>query len=211
MGWASDTAEEFRKLPPAGKIAVGLTGLAVVGIGFYEYQKSKSSSPAISAAGTPSTDTQGAQTQGLPFLPFGTTALTDSSGNPVAFINPQTPSPATNPPPKSGPPAKSGPLFGSSLPSGVRDILGFHAVINGSQWTIVPGPKGRVWGVPGFVSGQTAANTAIGPNQKQLLVAPATAGKGGGPDSKPVVVQRYEVKENGHIHAHKYQLGQPMK
>src|SRR6266566_3727062 len=99
MSFMSDGISEFRKLPKGGKIAVAAALVGVAGLGYIEYRKSKSTSAGLSTSASPSTDTQAAQSSQLPFLPFGSTALTDSSGTPFAFVNPPSSTPTSTPTP----------------------------------------------------------------------------------------------------------------
>src|SRR6266704_4412232 len=260
MAFFSDFVTEYKKAPPVGKIAIVGIGVAVAGIGFYEYRKSKTSSSGLSTtAGTasPSTDlsgtnnSQGAVTSlpnsngGQTPIVSGLSPLFDALGNLIGWTG--TP-PATNNPPPSGTPENTpysnpgggpptgGPsgnawnpfaaLFGKA-PAGFQDVLGNHATINNQVWTIVPGSSGRIWGVPGSVSAQTAANTPIAQGQKQLLYQgggqlrkqnyggqsvtrgyQAGPNQGGGEEEKADeqahiphrVVQRYVVSTHGHMH-----------
>jgi nucleoid-associated protein YgaU len=91
-------AEQFKQLPTGGKIAIVGVFVLVAGIGYYEYTKGKSSGIGASSPTTTLGGSTGVGSQ-LPTLPFGTTALTDANGNPVAFINPQTPTTPTPSPP----------------------------------------------------------------------------------------------------------------
>ncbi len=214
MGFAQDGIEEFKKLPTGGKVAVAGVFLLVAGVGFYEYRKSQSTSSGLSttaSTASPSTDTQAAQQSQLPFLPYGSTALTDASGTPFAFVNPApTSTPASTSTGTTTPNPRT-PLL-SSLPSNFpKWVLGSTANVNGQLFTLVPGgtPSNPVlYGVPGRVSTQTALNTPIQPGGKQVLYA----GKGGGPmRSRGMgggVITRYEVKQNGHINAVKYRVNE---
>ncbi len=258
MAFFSDFVTEYKKAPPVGKIAIVGIGIAVAGIGFYEYRKSKTSSSGLSTtAGTasPSTDlsgtnnSQGAVTSlpnsngGQTPIVSGLSPLFDALGNligwtgtPPATTGGNTP-PPNNPPPSGtentpySNPGGSNPggnawnpfaaLFGKA-PAGFQDTLGNHATINNQVWTIVPGSSGRIWGVPGSVSAQTAANTPIAQGQKQLLYQGGGQlhkqnyggqNQGGGdeeiadmPRSHKKVVQKYVVSTHGHMHAVSYEV-----
>lgn len=109
--WVGDTAEEFKKLPPAGKIAVIGAFIAAAGIGFYEYRKNKSSGATL-AAGTTAAGTDpnaggglqspfpsipGANGSSVPVLPSGLQAIFDGQGNLIGWQpapTPTTPTPA---------------------------------------------------------------------------------------------------------------------
>lgn len=94
--WLGDATEEFKKLPPAGKIAVVAGFILVAGIGYYEYNKSKSTSSGVSGQASPSTDLSGAganqyptvpggNTGQVPVLPGGLQPLYDPQGNLIGF------------------------------------------------------------------------------------------------------------------------------
>ena len=54
MGWLEDAADEFRKLPPAGKLAVGAAGVGVALLAYAQYRSRQSgaSASAANSAGT---------------------------------------------------------------------------------------------------------------------------------------------------------------
>lgn len=221
MAWLSDAVKEFKKLPTPGKIAILALFVAVAGIGYYEYAKSKNTAAGVAnstggAAGT--TDTTGAaggyfpstnvNGNNIPIIPPGYSAIFDSLGNLIGYQqNPtQTPSPTPNPTPTPNPnpngckpgvfyipgsPCYNGPNhtlktppyiphFSNEPPNagssplipfgtkGIPNVLGAHYTYGGTNFTIVPGSNGRIWGVPGNLTGAQAKNTPA----KLLLYGP---------------------------------------
>lgn len=112
-------------------------------------------------------------TTGLPYaveglVPAGGLAGGGNTTTPVT--NPVTPPSGTafNP-------------FKPVLPQGttVPATGGSIFTYSGQQYTIVPGPGGRIWGALGKMSYSQAQNTPIGPGSKVLLTAPASYYKPG--------------------------------
>ncbi len=155
--------------------------------------------------------------------PNGTTTPTPSP-NPSPSPKPN-PNPGPSKPPKTPPstPPASPPVFSpftalfGAPPTGFQDILGNTTTINNQVWTVVPGSSGRIWGVPGKVSTQTALNAPIGPGQKQLLYQGQGGGVmkqnyGGGNEEIADMprstrrVQRYVISTAGHMHATSYEV-----
>src|SRR6266581_7459385 len=85
MAFFSDFVEEYKKAPPVGKIAIVGIGVAVAGIGFYEYRKSKTSSSGLSTtagAASPGTDLSGTNnSQGA------VTSLPNSNGGQTPIVS----------------------------------------------------------------------------------------------------------------------------
>jgi len=188
MAFLSDSVTEFKKLPTGGKIAIGAIFVGVAALGYYAYRKGGTgigtSSPAASV--TPGV-------QGLPSFPFGTTALTDSSGNPVAFINPPAPGP-TVPAPRGPAPAPS--LFETFFgPSGEK-------VYNASM---VPGlGPTKTWLGGTDIHGQRVWFTAPGIKQGLYYTNQPTGHGGPGLPStrimpSQIVQPRYALNGNGHM------------
>lgn len=111
--WVGDSIEEFKKAPTGGKVALVAIFVLVGGIGFYEYNKSKSSSSGVSGNASPSTDTTGGGAsqypivpgsgQGnVPVLPGGLSAIFDPLGNLIGWQPTPTPTPTPTPAPKPG-------------------------------------------------------------------------------------------------------------
>lgn len=113
--WLGDAVEEFKKAPTPAKIGIVVAFVAVAGIGFYEYNKSKGSSSGVSGASSPSTDLQagnnggaqqfstvpGGNTGTVPVLPAGLQPLFDAAGNLIGFEPSSTPT-TTTPAPGGG-------------------------------------------------------------------------------------------------------------
>lgn len=135
MGWVQDSIEEFRKLPPAGKIALGAAGVGVAVLGYLQYRNSQNSqaNAAQSAANS-------AAANGL--------ALSNATGIPGVFASnaPQPPATAS-----SGAPANN---FVPHVANGVIDIFapGFwttqepHTVSENGGPTVTSAPtRTRSW------------------------------------------------------------------
>lgn len=92
-----------------------------------------------------------------------------------------TPTPVSTPHPTPTPSTLPHPVLpqGTRVPAQAGSFFSF----NGQNYTIVPGPGGRIWGVLGHVSLQQAQQTPIG-SQKVLLMAPASY-YGGSTSSSP--------------------------
>ncbi|SRR6266567_3889571 len=211
MGWLEDTSNEYKKLPTGGKIAVVGTLLLVAGVGFYEYRKNKGSTSGIGPS-SPNTSLQPGQSSGLPSFPTGTTLLSDPNGNPIGTLQPPAPPVQNTPPPPGGTPAP-GPgnpfvaLFHDlSFLGGKPPTLGRVVNANGQVWTLVPGGSGRIWGVPGQVSSQTALNAPIQPGGKQLLFGGSGGGEVQSSAFSKQVKQHYIIQQNGHMHAEKVEV-----
>ncbi len=119
----------------------------------------------------------------VPILPPGYTPIYDSQGNLIGWEPPGT-APPTQQPPASPPIWQGNPIWSNvpgstatgnplipqgKLPSG-NYVLGSQLVWGGQTYTTVPGAGGRLWGVPGTMSGKAADMTAA----KILLYAPAS-------------------------------------
>jgi len=153
-----DVAEEWHKLPTWGKFAVGGLFIAVAGIGYYEFSKSKSSgvTPQGSSAGS-AADLAGAganqfptvpggNTGTVPVLPGGVCPVFDSSGNLVAFGPCTAPTSTSKPPPvvkkhpKSNPPPVHKHHHVNNLPS-TRVASSSHAPTSHAS---KPKPKPKI-------------------------------------------------------------------
>ena len=102
MGWIEDSIEEFKKLPPAGKIAVGGAALGVAILAYAHYRSNQNSVGSGSA---------GSVTGAFPGV-VGVPSSTDSAGGVWTF-----------------PPISSGSTGGAGSPSGGRPILPPRPVI----------------------------------------------------------------------------------
>ena len=71
MGWIEDSIEEFRKLPPAGKLAVGGVTVGVVILAIAQARSSGSSATSASPANTTATTTPTGAVGTLPSLTTG--------------------------------------------------------------------------------------------------------------------------------------------
>ena len=60
MGWIEDSVEEFRKLPTAGKVAVGGAAVGVAILAYAQYRASQASGASSSTSSTGTTDPTGA-------------------------------------------------------------------------------------------------------------------------------------------------------
>ncbi|SRR6266496_2042194 len=120
MGWAEDTVQEFKKLPPAGKIAVGGVVVAVAGFAVYQYiQSKKGSSTSVNVSGaTPASGADAGALMGglqspwgqtpttagngitVPIVPTGVNPLFDALGNLIGWQQ-QAPTTAVAPPPST--------------------------------------------------------------------------------------------------------------
>ncbi len=203
--WLGDAASEWRKLPTGGKIAVGLVGLAVIGVGYYEFTKGKSSGISPSGTNAPSgADLSGAgagqyptvpggNTGTVPILPGGVCPIFDSSGNLVAFGPCTGSTSGTNQPP--GPtPSPSG-----DCPTGMHKgkisglckcneknmiNLGDHCIPIGSNKT-------------NTASSNTAQQSSDVSTQRPSLAMASVGGTQFVPSTRQG--QRYITNDNGHM------------
>lgn len=199
MAEFGDIAKEFHKLPTGGKIFFAVAIVGAAGVGFYEYQKSKSG---VSGVSSPSTDTQSAQGyptvpgsgQGsVPVLPGGMSPIFDPLGNLIGWQpTPTTGGTTTTPPPSPSPDGGGGgsgstyniwqPLLAPGTykgPSYSNLKWGTTYTYNGTTYQLGTGPGGRLWGVP--VTGNTTLtptqwqNTPIAQGKKVLITEPTSA------------------------------------
>lgn len=153
MAWLQDGIEEFKKLPTAGKIAVGVTFLGIAGIGFYEYKKganqSSSTQGATSSSGLATTDNGNAASS------FGGVDLSSLATSIAGLINTQP----VNTPISSGSTTTGTPSTGTTTttsPSGSTSSNGSSSSSSGSSsshanGTSFSGPTG----VPHYVANGT--------------------------------------------------------
>lgn len=197
MGVLGDTIDEFKKASNTEKVFIVGGVVAAVAIMLYV----RNQAGGASSGGTPVSSGTGLQSGGgggggiqtvpgpnssnVPILPPGLNPIFDSSGNLLGYQPIQQGPLPTNP--ISHPPASFNPRIpavpqGTKVPSRLGDIFNFQ----GTQYTIVPGPGGIIYGAVGKMSPQQAQNTAIGPG-KYVLTGPAsyynmtTPKSGGGP------------------------------
>jgi len=138
MGMAADFAEEFKKLPPGGKWAVGGVAVLVAGIGFYHYKTRGQTASGV--AGTPSNQ----QPSGIGNLSaLDTQSLAQSIAGFVNARSPSNPAPTgqgtVTPVPTPGPtgtptrPVGSPPLYnGTGLPTRNPNGIGPAIITQGS-------------------------------------------------------------------------------
>ncbi len=71
--WIQDTEEEFKKLPPWGRVAVGVVVVGVVALAYYQYRK-----------GAAASTTPGATATDASLLPGAASGGVDANGNPIS-------------------------------------------------------------------------------------------------------------------------------
>jgi hypothetical protein len=118
MGWAQDTIQEYKKLPPAGKIGVGVVVVGVAGFAVYSYLQSKNSTsttPSLTGGTSTGSSDAGSLMGGLqspygqvpttagngvtvPIVPTGVNPLFDALGNLIGWQQ-QAPTTTVTPPP----------------------------------------------------------------------------------------------------------------
>lgn len=200
MGVLEDTIGEFKKASPQEKVFIVGGVVAAVAILLYVRSQSQSggASPA-SVGGSGSAASQGGgggiqtvpgpNSSSVPILPPGLNPIFDNQGNLLGYQPiTQNPNPLAPPPTSTNnafnPRAPALP-FGTNVPSKLGDVFNFQ----GTNYTIVPGPNGIIYGAVGKMTPQQAQNTPLGTG-KYVLTAPIsvyqqyklpTVKQGGGP------------------------------
>lgn len=115
--WLGDAVEEFKKLPPAGKIAVGVVILGVAGLAFYEWRQSAQGNNASvggslvpggsseeGAASSPRSifPNVASGNENVPLLPSGVNPIYGPGGGLVGFQSPPGSTGGANSPGSSG-------------------------------------------------------------------------------------------------------------
>lgn len=143
-----DFVEEFKKAPPAGKIAIIGVGVLIVGIAVYLHNKSKANTPAQAA--TPAS--------------MGTAG---AGGIPPTY-NP----PASNGNPPGRPPASGTPIGQKKPPASSSPVARGRPIIAGPVRTVAPPSKQRV-----ATQGQQKARAYQPPAQTKMTVLQTRAGQ----------------------------------
>ena len=176
MAEFGDVVNEFKQAKPAEKTMIVLGIGAVIIIALYLHNKS------TSAGGTPVGGTAAPSNAGgiqtvptasggsVPILPPGLTPIFDSMGNLLGYQpQPTQSTTVTTTAAGSNNYNPFTPLYGQA-PKGFNTAT-LHQNIHGLPYTVVAGPLGRTWGVPGNETLAEAQQTPIGqaPGQKVLL------------------------------------------
>ena len=202
MGVLGDTLDEFKHASKTEKVFIVGGVAAAIAIMLYVRNQASGSqgSPGVGGSGS-AASLQGSSAQGgiqtvpgpnssqVPILPPGLNPIYDGLGNLIGYqpiTQGQLP-PAQTPPLPSTPfnPRSPALPYGTTVPSKLGDLFSYQ----GTQYTIVPGPSGIIYGAVGKMTPQQAQNTPIGTG-KYVLTAPistyqqyklSTVKQGGGP------------------------------
>lgn len=168
--FVGDTVEEFKKLPPWGKVAVGVVVLAVVYIAYKGYATARSSAPSQSTSLQPTTNASGSQSPfpqipsgdtSVPLLPQGVNPLYNSQGGLTGYQQ-SAPPPSTvgaTPNPPATVTGSTPPPFYGILGPGLNYDQAKKAL---PGVNLISGGQNRVWEVsPEGV--QTLVTSGYGP------------------------------------------------
>jgi len=182
--WFGDAAKEFHKLPTGGKIAVGITALAVAGIGYYEYKKNQSSN----------TGTQPA-----------------ASANTGGSLPPQPISGGDTPPQPTTTPITN--LFGNTTKKALFESTPGGTKNKGKNILWIPaGTKLTLLGNPISFNNETFYQTNYNGQSGYVNANKLNISTGGGGQKiqqlpystlsidHPRIVQDYDLQYNGHLH-----------